>query len=149
MNNVSKLSCVNVAPFMQKLPYISPRFGVLLNRVNPYLTWLPIAWKVGDTFGSYLSESIPDLNEGAYDISYLVFAGTFPPVGSSVQSGASGSTIVGNAGDPNQKTGPAGFGTSGFVPLTGALAYRIDFENPSNFSAPAQHGIFSAQTTPT
>jgi RHS repeat-associated protein len=45
---------------------------------------------------------------------------------------------VAGATDPNTKTGPAGFGTNGFIAASNTLAYRVDFENESNATAPAQ-----------
>ena len=47
--------------------------------------------------------------------------------------------------DPNQLTGPAGFGTNGFLSNASTLAYRIDFENMTNASAPAQQVIITDQ----
>ena len=40
--------------------------------------------------------------------------------------------------DPNAKFGPAGFGPLHYVAGTGLLPYRIEFENSSNATAPAQ-----------
>ncbi|MBN2452050.1 MAG: hypothetical protein JXR77_16810 [Lentisphaeria bacterium] len=40
--------------------------------------------------------------------------------------------------DPNRKTGPAGYGTEGWIRGDGLFAYRIDFENDPSASAPAQ-----------
>ena len=54
------------------------------------------------------------------------------------QSQSSGGSDVAHASDPNQKTGPAGFGDAGFMTGQGALAYRIDFENEAAATAPAQ-----------
>ena len=45
---------------------------------------------------------------------------------------------VPTAVDPNQKAGILGFGASGFVAQDGLLSYRIDFENDTGASAPAQ-----------
>ena len=56
-----------------------------------------------------------------------------------VLSGVSRST------DPNAKTGPTGFGTNGFITASGTLAYRIDFENETNASAPAQQVVITDQ----
>lgn len=42
-------------------------------------------------------------------------------------------------------TGPAGFGPNGFLTSGNALAYRIDFENMTNASAPAQQVIITDQ----
>ena len=47
-------------------------------------------------------------------------------------SGASGSW------DPNEKTGPVGFGSGGYVQPGSAFPYRIDFENDAVATAPAQ-----------
>ena len=49
------------------------------------------------------------------------------------------------AGDPNQLTGPAGFGANGFLSGVAALNYRIDFENTTNATAPAQQVILTDQ----
>ena len=40
--------------------------------------------------------------------------------------------------DPNAKTAPGGFGSEGFLSSDGFLPYRIDFENESTATAPAQ-----------
>jgi len=40
--------------------------------------------------------------------------------------------------DPNAKTGVSGFGTNAFILPNESLIYRIDFENATNASAPAQ-----------
>ena len=52
---------------------------------------------------------------------------------------------VSAASDPNQKTGITGFGTNGFVLPGSLLAYRIDFENETNASAPAQQVVITDQ----
>ncbi len=49
-----------------------------------------------------------------------------------------GSLTSNQAIDPNEKTGPAGWGSEGFI-QSGTLTYRIDFENDPKFAtAPAQ-----------
>ncbi|MGB7201051.1 MAG: CARDB domain-containing protein [Pyrinomonadaceae bacterium] len=40
--------------------------------------------------------------------------------------------------DPNEMLGPKGYGGEGFVPIRQPLTYRINFENLSSASAPAQ-----------
>ena len=40
-------------------------------------------------------------------------------------------------------TGPAGFGPDGFVSSSAAFAYRIDFENTTNATAPAQQVVIT------
>ena len=47
--------------------------------------------------------------------------------------------------DPNQLTGPAGYGANGFISSANTLAYRIDFENVTNATAPAQQVIITDQ----
>jgi RHS repeat-associated protein len=39
--------------------------------------------------------------------------------------------------DPNRKRGPAGYGTSGYIPKDQLMTYTIDFENMSDATAPA------------
>ena len=47
--------------------------------------------------------------------------------------------------DPNQMTGPGGYGPNDFIASVSALAYRIDFENVTNATAPAQQVIITDQ----
>jgi hypothetical protein len=47
-------------------------------------------------------------------------------------------TQIAGSTDPNTKIGPTGFATNGYISLNGVLAYRIDFENETNATAPAQ-----------
>ncbi|MBM4084116.1 MAG: hypothetical protein FJ272_04945, partial [Planctomycetes bacterium] len=51
---------------------------------------------------------------------------------------AFGGSGVAGAVDPNQKLGPAGFGTPRYVQADSVLAYRADFENEPSATAPAQ-----------
>ncbi len=53
-------------------------------------------------------------------------------------AGVTGNSAIVNSGDPNDKVGPAGFGPSDFIAAGSLLPYRIDFENASTASAPAQ-----------
>jgi RHS repeat-associated protein len=67
----------------------------------------------------------------------------FPPVfdvGGDIDS----SGILGSF-DPNQKTGPAGFGLQGFIAAESLLPYRIDFENEASATAPAQRVVITDQ----
>jgi hypothetical protein len=59
--------------------------------------------------------------------------------------GGSGNSSSPRPVDPNAKTGPAGFGTNGFITGSGTLAYRVDFENETNASAPAQQVVITDQ----
>ena len=47
--------------------------------------------------------------------------------------------------DPNEITGPAGFGSQGFLEPAGPLPYRIDFTNESTASAPAATVVVTEQ----
>jgi hypothetical protein len=60
------------------------------------------------------------------------------------QPGGNGITAVTKPTDPNQLTGPAGYGASDFLSSANTLAYRIDFENVTNASAPAQQVIITS-----
>jgi hypothetical protein len=51
------------------------------------------------------------------------------------------------ASDPNRMTGPAGFGSLGFIPNETLLSYRIDFENETNATAPAQEVVVTGPLT--
>jgi RHS repeat-associated protein len=55
-----------------------------------------------------------------------------------IKSGGSVKSQASSSVDPNTKSGPAGFGANGFITASGTLAYRVDFENESNATAPAQ-----------
>ena len=60
-------------------------------------------------------------------------AGSPPGPGS---AGSRGSSPIVDARDPNEKTGPGGFGPAHFIAAQHAFAYRIDFEN-EYFGSPA------------
>jgi hypothetical protein len=47
--------------------------------------------------------------------------------------------------DPNEKTGPAGINDNGFIRGDRLLAYRVDFENESSATAPAQQVLVTDQ----
>ncbi len=51
--------------------------------------------------------------------------------------------------DPNEKLGPNGFGTEGFVPVGSGMLYRINFENLPSATGPAQRIIITDQLPPT
>jgi RHS repeat-associated protein len=61
-----------------------------------------------------------------------------PPCDPSVQSCGGGSSGAAGSMDPNEKTGPSGFGSAHFVAIGSDLPYRIDFENDARATAPAQ-----------
>jgi len=56
-----------------------------------------------------------------------------------------GGTDISASGDPNQKIGPAGYGSAGFILPDGTFAYRIDFENEATATAPAQQVVITDQ----
>jgi RHS repeat-associated protein len=51
-------------------------------------------------------------------------------------------------GDPNDLTGPAGYGASGFITPSQTLPYTINFQNEPNASAPAQTVVITEQLAP-
>jgi hypothetical protein len=61
-----------------------------------------------------------------------------------IMEGASIETVFAEFGiptgakDPNQKTGPKGFGNACYIKPDGLFVYRVDFENDKSASAPAQ-----------
>jgi RHS repeat-associated protein len=50
-----------------------------------------------------------------------------------------------NSFDPNQLTGPAGYGAGGFVLPNTSFAYQIEFENDPTATAPAQRVLITDQ----
>ena len=80
----------------------------------------------------------------------LAFAGTFwdwlwPWLADSTDWLSSGGGGISSSVDPNQKVGPAGFGTAGYISADGAFAYRVDFENEATATAPAQQVVITDQ----
>ena len=55
---------------------------------------------------------------------------------------------VANSGDPNEMTGPAGFGSPGYIAPFSVAPYRIDFENEPTATAPAQQVIITDPLDP-
>ena len=47
--------------------------------------------------------------------------------------------------DPNEITGPAAYGSQGFIPANDSLPYRIDFTNQATATAPAQTVVVTQQ----
>src|SRR5262249_27560220 len=52
------------------------------------------------------------------------------------------------SGDPNAKTGPAGYGPQGFISAAAVLPYRISFENDPTATAPAQRVVVTDPLDP-
>jgi len=87
----------------------------------------------------------PDWNPDDWlDPLRVKFPHLVPPT-APTQPGGSGNNSTSMSRDPNSKTGPAGFGTNGFIAANGPLAYRVDFENETNASAPAQQVVITDQ----
>ncbi len=53
-----------------------------------------------------------------------------------------------HASDPNEITGPTGFGTQGFVSASTTLPYRVDFTNEASATAPADVVVVTQQLDP-
>jgi RHS repeat-associated protein len=132
--SLAKASSVGtVTAGSQLIPVIGAGFfgwetGELLSR-TPLITDPTI------TYGEWWGQTLLGMENWIQ--SHVPIPRTTP--GGSGSSGSSGST------DPNTKTGPAGFGTSGFISPNGTFAYRIDFENEPNATAPAQQVVITDQ----
>ncbi len=74
--------------------------------------------QTGDYFSFLYGVPLPDLTGG--------------------QSGGTAQSFVPTARDPNELTGPVGYGQDGFVLPDIVFPYRIDFENDATATAPAQ-----------
>jgi RHS repeat-associated protein/uncharacterized repeat protein (TIGR01451 family) len=127
--------------------------GALCKLGNPYACVLATfclsfnAGRVLDCYGYCASHSgLPECPQRPTVGTYVPHVGwrpvvPYPPT----HPGGDGTTGVTRPTDPNQLTGPAGFGPNGFLSSANALAYRIDFENYTNASAPAQQVIITDQ----
>ncbi|MBI1915416.1 MAG: hypothetical protein HYS12_11870 [Planctomycetes bacterium] len=62
--------------------------------------------------------------------------------------GDGGTSVVAGSSDPNEKTGPAGYGPASFIAVNSVLPYRINFENEDTATAPAQGVGISDQLDP-
>ena len=104
--------------------------------------------------------SLLELYDMAYDVPYTVTCNMEPvtltvplpqppnppePPNPPYNDGGDGSTTGVTSQDPNEKIGPAGFGAAGYVAAGSLLPYRIDFENSTNATAPAQQVIVTDQ----
>ncbi len=82
-------------------------------------------------------------NPGNFQDSLGGFFSGFNPPG-----GQNSGTYSINSGDPNSLTGPAGYGSSHFVAPGTVFPYRIDFENASTATAPAQRVVITDPLDP-
>jgi RHS repeat-associated protein len=71
-----------------------------------------------------------------------------PPPQAPGGEGPGGQSAPANSFDPNDKIGPAGYGSQGFIAPGGALPYRIDFENEATATAPAQRVVVTDPLDP-
>lgn len=60
---------------------------------------------------------------------------------------ATQSSQIPRARDPNELTGPAGYGSNNFVRADSLLPYTIHFENETNATAPAQRVVITDRLT--
>ncbi|MCX6878328.1 MAG: hypothetical protein NTW21_31620, partial [Verrucomicrobia bacterium] len=67
-----------------------------------------------------------------------------PPTG----PGDGGTTGTTGSGDPNDLVGPGGYGPLNYLPAANILPYRINFENDSTASAPAQQVVVTDPLNP-
>ena len=96
---------------------------------------LSYGWSMGESYGwSY------GISEGWFCGWQFDDAPTPPTEGA--PGGSSGAVA---SSDPNAKTGPVGFGDPHYVAPGTTLAYRIDFENEEDATAPAQYVTVSDQ----
>ncbi len=70
-----------------------------------------------------------------------------PPKVPTIPVGGGQTPIIVSA-DPNDITGPAGFGAGGFITPEQTLPYTIDFENIATATAPAQTVVVTEQLNP-
>ena len=104
-------------------------------------TGILISGWLGDKIGSRICPTPPPAGTPPGDFPY----GPIPPPFNPGGNGSGGSTGVTKPTDPNQMTGPSGYGANGYLASTKVLVYRIDFENQTNASAPAQQVIITDQ----
>ncbi|HRZ56729.1 MAG TPA: RHS repeat-associated core domain-containing protein, partial [Candidatus Paceibacterota bacterium] len=83
-------------------------------------------------------DSVQDLSPGGSNPGPVGGDGAGPDGGSAAAGGAGGSVNGVGTFDPNDKVGPAGYGSSHFVQFRGSLFYQVRFENMSRATAPAR-----------
>jgi RHS repeat-associated protein len=95
-------------------------------------------WEIGSRI-----ERIPIVRQTAFNafyaaiVNYRKLTGQYPPV-PPPGAGKTGGSGVSASVDPNEKDGPAGFGPDRLVARDALLPYRVEFENDSTATAPAQ-----------
>jgi RHS repeat-associated protein len=67
-----------------------------------------------------------------------------PPKPVSLPGGSGTSGVTGST-DPNDKIGPVGYGVGNYVSISTPFSYRVDFENSTNATAPAQQVVVTDQ----
>ncbi|HKJ89489.1 MAG TPA: hypothetical protein VJ960_00025, partial [Oceanipulchritudo sp.] len=103
--------------------------GMLLGTTAAIATFPVAATAVGvASIAAFISD-----NTGGWQEEFWIWWDDLDVTGERLQ----GSAMIGSL-DPNQKLGIRGFGEANYVAPDALLAYRIDFENHSGASAPAQ-----------
>jgi len=109
--------------------YLSRTFRDLRRSANKYYN------KAGD----YWNKNYPRFRAWAGEALDAFITGMIA-VGQDIITGAQNlwQSEVAGAVDPNEKTGPAGFGVAAYMQADGLINYRVDFENDSTATSPAQ-----------
>ena len=110
------------------------------------------AYSLGDALTNLLKDVIdqmprfPNLMGGISNGSYCgPSSEPAAPPNPATNPGGEDSSGAAGGFDPNQKLGPAGFETAGFIRPDIAFPYRIDFENEPSATAPAQQVVITDQ----
>lgn len=128
------------------IPILGPMFKRLL---TPYAGWAL-------TRASLWIQFAPTIGNLAYDLRHPNDRGPWlnnnggpyelPILGPLVQL-AQEFGLIPRARDPNDLTGPAGYGSNNFVRADSLLPYTIHFENETNATAPAQRVVVTDRLT--
>ncbi|QKS29606.1 MAG: tandem-95 repeat protein [Candidatus Accumulibacter similis] len=132
------------------------KFHVLLDhKLIPRVAakWVPIVspivagWGIGEAAGNLIYDILNPDDAGNW---VDAFGNPMFPDGPNTPNGPGpgGSGGIPGAVDPNQKLGPSGFGTAGYISPSVTLPYRIDFENDATATAPAQIVTITDQLDP-
>jgi RHS repeat-associated protein len=110
-----------------------------LAKANPFVG----AAFTGNDIGSFINEVWPNnpIAQAAEAISVRVWGrlyGLPPNWWEDHPKYGGNSAPIWVARDPNELTGPKGYGEANYLPADTLLAYRIDFENDATATAPAQ-----------
>ncbi|MCM8594071.1 cohesin domain-containing protein [Accumulibacter sp.] len=121
--------------------------GKVAARWVPIIAPITAGWGIGETAGNLMYDLLNPEDAGNW-VDWLggpMFPGIPKPP--DVPGPGGGWGIPGSV-DPNQKLGPAGFGTASYISSSITLPYRIDFENDPTATAPAQIVTITDQLDP-